>query len=73
MRGKGMYAKYGKQKMNEAIEAVKNGMPLVLAARRKKSSKYLKLSIKFYISKENFQKKNSHHINTLFKLQRNTE
>ena len=37
MRGKGMYAKYGKQKMNEAIEAVKNGMPLVLAARRKKA------------------------------------
>ena len=32
MRGKGSYAKYGKDKLQEAIEAVKNVMPLSHAA-----------------------------------------
>ena len=71
MRGEGMYAKYSKQKMNEALEAVKSGMPLVLAARKNKSSKYLKLSVQFYILIENFQKKTSQSYKTLLKLQRN--
>ena len=50
MRGKGSYAKYGKDKLQEAIEAVKNGMPLSQSSRYTGvNKKDLKLTEKLFL------------------------